>query len=46
MQDYEKTRATLKLMNELAKGKKSEEEKGWLSSSDVRTHFSSGVRTK
>ncbi len=39
LQDYEKTRATLKLMGELAKGKKSGEEKGWLSSSDVRAHF-------
>ena len=39
MQDYEKTRATLKLMDELAKGKKSGEEKGWLSSPDVRAHF-------
>ena len=27
------------LMGELAKGKKSGEEKGWLSSSDVRAHF-------
>jgi hypothetical protein len=26
-------------MGELAKGKKSGEEKGWLSSSDVRAHF-------
>ena len=39
MQDYEKTRATLKLMDELAKGKKSGEEQGWLSSLDVRVHF-------
>lgn len=39
MQDYEKGRATLKLMNELSKGKKSGEEKGWLSSSEVRAHF-------
>ena len=39
IQDYEKTRATLKLMDELAKGKKSGEEKGWLTSSDVRAHF-------
>lgn len=39
MQDYEKMRATLRLMGELAKGKKSGEEKGWLTSSDVRTHF-------
>ncbi|MCI9568513.1 MAG: type II toxin-antitoxin system prevent-host-death family antitoxin [Lachnospiraceae bacterium] len=28
MQDYEKTQATLKLIGELAKGKKSGEEKG------------------
>lgn len=39
IQDYEKTRATLKLMDELAKGKKSGEEKGWLTSSDMRAHF-------
>ena len=39
MQDYEKTWATLKLMGELATGKKSGEEKGWLSPSDVRAHF-------
>lgn len=39
IQDYEKTRATLRLMDELAKGKKSGEEKGWLASSDVRDHF-------
>lgn len=30
IQDYEIARATLKLMDELAKGKKSGEEKGWL----------------
>lgn len=30
MQDYEKTQATIRLMNELAKGRKSGEEKGWL----------------
>ncbi|MDL2249701.1 prevent-host-death family protein [Lachnospiraceae bacterium PF1-21] len=39
IQEYEKTKATLTLMNELAKGKKSGEEKGWLSSEDVRKHF-------
>lgn len=39
IQDYEKTRATLKLVNELSKGKKSGEEKGWLSADDVRAHF-------
>ena len=30
MKDLEKTQATLRLMNELAKGRKSGEEKGWL----------------
>ena len=30
MQDFEKTQATIRLMNELAKGRKSSEEKGWL----------------
>lgn len=39
IQDYERTQATLQLMNELAKGKKSGEEQGWLSPEDVRAHF-------
>lgn len=39
MQDYEKAQATLKLMNELAKGRKSGEEQGGVSASDVRAHF-------
>ena len=30
IQDYERTQATLRLMNELEKGRKSGEEKGWL----------------
>lgn len=46
IQDYEKTQATLKLMGELAKGKKSGEEKGWLSSSDVRAHFRAKANEK
>ncbi len=37
--DYEKTQATIKLMNELAKGRKSGEENGWLSQEAVRAHF-------
>lgn len=37
--DYEKITATLTLINELAEGKKAGEEKGWLSSDDVRAHF-------
>lgn len=39
IQDYEKTQATLQLMNELAKGRKSGEKEGWLSPKDVREHF-------
>ena len=39
MQDYEKTQATLRLMNELAKGKRSGEAEGWLSAEEVKAHF-------
>lgn len=39
MQDYEKMQATLRLMNELAKGRRSGEEEGWLSPDDMRAHF-------
>lgn len=39
IQDYEKTQATLRLMNELAKGRKSGEQEGWLSPEDMRAHF-------
>lgn len=39
MHDYEKTQATLKLMNELAKGRRSGETEGWLSVEEVRAHF-------
>ncbi|MDR0963101.1 MAG: type II toxin-antitoxin system prevent-host-death family antitoxin [Clostridium sp.] len=39
IQEYEQTKAALSLMNELAKGKKSGEEKGWLSPDDVKAHF-------
>lgn len=31
MQDYEKTQATLRLMNELARGRESGDKNGWLS---------------
>lgn len=37
--DYEKTQATLRLMNELAKGRKSGEKEGCLSPEEVRAHF-------
>lgn len=39
IQDYEKNMAILELMNELAKGKQSGEEAGWIDSADVRAHF-------
>ena len=38
-EEYEKTKAALKLMYELQKGKISGEDKGWLSEDDVRKHF-------
>ena len=38
-EEYEKTKAALRLMCELENGRKSGEENGWLSSEDVRTHF-------
>jgi len=39
IQDYEKGQATLRLMNELAKGRRSGEAEGWLSSEELREHF-------
>ena len=33
--DYEKMHATIRLMNELAKGEKSGKEKGWLSLDEI-----------
>mgnify|MGYP002512801728 CR=1 FL=1 len=39
IRDYEKTQATLKLMGELAKGRKSGETEGWLAPEDVQAHF-------
>lgn len=39
IQDYEKAIATIKLMGELEKGRKSGEEKGWISSTNVKSHF-------
>lgn len=37
--EYEKTHATIKLMGELAKGRKSGEESGWISHEAVMAHF-------
>ena len=39
IQDYEKTQATLRLMGELAKGRRSGETEGWLTPEDMRAHF-------
>ena len=38
-EEYEKAKAALRLMCELDKGKRSGEEKGWVTSDDVRKHF-------
>lgn len=38
-EEYEKTKAALKLMCELEKGRASGEESGWLSHEDVLKHF-------
>ena len=39
IQDYEQAQAKLKLMNELAKGRRSGEQEGWISPDDMRAHF-------
>ena len=39
IREYEKIQATIKLMNELAKGRRSGETEGWLSADDMRSHF-------
>ena len=38
-ENFEKTKASLKLMYELQKGKVAGETKGWLSEEDVEKHF-------
>jgi len=39
MQDYEKTLATIRLMNELEKGRRSGEEEPLISAEEMREHF-------
>lgn len=39
MQDYEKMQAAMQLMNELAKGRRSGETEGWLTSEEIWKHF-------
>lgn len=39
IQDFEKAQATLKLMSELTKGRRSGETEGYLTPEDMRAHF-------
>ena len=39
IQDYEKTQATIRLMNELARGRRSGETEGWLTLETVEEHL-------
>lgn len=39
IQDFEKAQATLKLMSELAKGRRSGETEGYLTPENMRAHF-------
>lgn len=39
MREYEKIQATIKLVGELAKGRRSGETEGWLSVNDMRAYF-------
>ncbi|NLJ25507.1 MAG: type II toxin-antitoxin system prevent-host-death family antitoxin [Firmicutes bacterium] len=39
IQEYEKTQATIRLMCELARGRKSGEEKGWLTVDEVEANL-------
>ena len=38
-EDYERTKAALRLMCELEEGRKSGEQQGWIAAEDVRNHF-------
>ena len=43
IQDYEKTTALQTLLKELIKGKKSGDENGWLTATEVKAHFQAKV---
>lgn len=43
-EDFEKTKAMLRLMCELNEGRRSGEEEGWVSEEDVRARFRAKVR--
>lgn len=46
IEDYEKTQATLCLMDALAKGRASGENDGWLTAEGVRAHFAAKAYEK
>lgn len=46
LRDYEKAQATIRLMSEIAKGRRSGEEEGWLSVEEVRAHFCARANEK
>ncbi len=39
IEEYEKTKAIIKLMSELSKGEKSAQNKGWINLEDVEKHL-------
>ena len=43
-EEFEKTKALLRLMCELTEGRRSGEEEGWVSEEDVRAHFRAKTR--
>ena len=46
LRDYEKAQATIRLMSEIAKGRRSGEEKGCLTSEEMRAHFRARAKTR
>lgn len=44
--DYTKTEATLRLLSELEKGRRSGETEGWLTPEEVRAHFRARANEK
>ena len=44
--DYEKAQATIRLMNEIAKGRRSGETEGYISAEDMRAHFCARANEK
>lgn len=44
IEEYEKIRATLKLMNELEKGERSAREKGWIDFSEIEKEFANDTK--